>query len=213
VDVGVKYRSGTRLSAELALFSARTERELVVAANAGGRAAYANAGRTGRSGVEFSASGDLAARLGWQLAYTALDATVIDAYSTCSSTPCTVPNARVAAGNRLAGVAATQYSAELAWRATPRWRLALNLRGSGDIAVDDVNSQFAGAWQTGNLALGYDHASAAGQWHGYVRADNLGDRHYAGAVIVNESNGRYFEAAPGRALSLGVELRIGGKSS
>lgn len=213
LEVGAKYRNSPGLGAELSVFRAATERELVVAANSGGRAAYANAGRTRRSGVEVSASGDPAARLNWQLAYTALEATVIDAYSTCSTTPCTVPTARVAAGNRLAGVAATQYSAQLAWRATPRLQLALDFRGSGDVAVDDINSQFAGGWQTVSLALGYDHASAVGMWHGFVRADNLGDRRYAGAVIVNEANGRYYEAANGRAFSLGVELRLGGGSN
>jgi iron complex outermembrane receptor protein len=32
-----------------------------------------------------------------------------------------------------------------------------------------------------------------------VRFDNLFNRAYVGSVIVNESNQRYFEAAPGRA--------------
>jgi iron complex outermembrane receptor protein len=32
----------------------------------------------------------------------------------------------------------------------------------------------------------------------HVRVDNALDRRYAGSVIVNEANGRFFEAAPGR---------------
>jgi iron complex outermembrane receptor protein len=213
VDVGLKFRDPGGVSAELALFRARTERELVVAINAGGRAAYANAGRTEREGIEVSAAGNPAATLSWQLAYTALRATVLDTYNTCSSTPCTVPNARVAAGNRLAGVPASQYLLEFGWHATPRWRLSLNLRGSAEVPVDDLNSQKTAAWQTVNLALSYERSSAVGDWHGFVRADNLADRHYAGSVIVNDANGRYYEAAPGRTLSLGVELRIGRKTS
>jgi iron complex outermembrane recepter protein len=31
-----------------------------------------------------------------------------------------------------------------------------------------------------------------------ARIDNLFDRRYAGSVIVNEGNGRYYEPAPGR---------------
>jgi iron complex outermembrane receptor protein len=37
-----------------------------------------------------------------------------------------------------------------------------------------------------------------------ARIDNVTDRRYAGSVIVNESNGRYFEPAPGRTFTLKV---------
>ena len=38
------------------------------------------------------------------------------------------------------------------------------------------------------------------------RVDNLFDREYAGSVLVNEGNGRYYESAPGRSWSVGVRL-------
>ena len=40
----------------------------------------------------------------------------------------------------------------------------------------------------------------AGGWKmlGTLRLDNLFDKKYAGSVIVNEGNGRYFEPAAGR---------------
>ena len=65
-------RPGRRSTPSWRCSARARERELVVAANAGGRAAYANAGRTEREGVEVSVSGNPAARLGWQLAWTAL---------------------------------------------------------------------------------------------------------------------------------------------
>jgi len=34
--------------------------------------------------------------------------------------------------------------------------------------------------------------------------DNLLDRRYAGSVIVNEGNARYFEPAPGRNWTVGM---------
>jgi len=34
--------------------------------------------------------------------------------------------------------------------------------------------------------------------------DNLFDRRYAGSVIVNEGNARYFEPAPGRNWTVGM---------
>jgi len=41
----------------------------------------------------------------------------------------------------------------------------------------------------------------------FAGIDNLFDRRYAGSVIVNDSNGRFFEPAPGRTYFVGVELR------
>lgn len=40
----------------------------------------------------------------------------------------------------------------------------------------------------------------------YGRVDNLFDRRYAGSVIANERNGRYFEPAAGRNWGGGVSL-------
>ncbi len=39
--------------------------------------------------------------------------------------------------------------------------------------------------------------------------DNLADKRYAGTVIVNEGNGRFFETAPPRAWLLGVRVGQG----
>ena len=40
----------------------------------------------------------------------------------------------------------------------------------------------------------------------YARVDNLFDRRYAGSVIVNEGNQRYYEPAPGRNWSAGIDV-------
>lgn len=40
----------------------------------------------------------------------------------------------------------------------------------------------------------------------FGRVDNLFDREYVGSVIVNESNGRYYEPAPGRNYGIGLNL-------
>jgi iron complex outermembrane receptor protein len=42
----------------------------------------------------------------------------------------------------------------------------------------------------------------------FVRGENLLDRRYAGSVIVNEGNGRYFEPAPGRTWVAGLSATI-----
>jgi iron complex outermembrane recepter protein len=45
-----------------------------------------------------------------------------------------------------------------------------------------------------------------GAWEltGFGRVDNLFERRYAGSVIVNEGNARFFEPAPGRTWAAGL---------
>jgi iron complex outermembrane receptor protein len=52
--------------------------------------------------------------------------------------------------------------------------------------------------------VGYIAQFGPWQLRGFVRGDNLLDRRYAGSVIVNEGNGRFFEPAPGRTYLAGV---------
>lgn len=40
----------------------------------------------------------------------------------------------------------------------------------------------------------------------FGRVDNLFDKEYVGSVIVNESNGRYYEPAPGRNYGVGMNI-------
>jgi len=42
----------------------------------------------------------------------------------------------------------------------------------------------------------------------FLRIDNLLDRNTIGSVIVNESNGRYFEPAPPRTWLAGLDIRV-----
>ena len=42
----------------------------------------------------------------------------------------------------------------------------------------------------------------------FLRVDNLADRSYIGSVIVNESNGRFYEPAPGRNYMVGLQAKL-----
>ena len=53
-------------------------------------------------------------------------------------------------------------------------------------------------------SAGYVKRLGAWELNAYARVDNLFDKRYAGSVIVNESNGRYYEPAAGRSLGAGV---------
>ncbi|HZT02849.1 MAG TPA: TonB-dependent receptor [Steroidobacteraceae bacterium] len=196
-EIGAKMRLQRDLSAELAIFNTRTRNEIVVATNVGGRSTYQNAGRTRRSGAEASLDYRLSAAWHARLAYTYVDAIYVDAYLTCASTPCATPNQPVASGNRLPGVPHNDGYASLEWGQPLGWRASLSGQYISTIAVNDANSQFAAAYPVFDASGGYAAQLGATRLNLFLRLNNLLDRRYAGSIIVDDGNGRYFEPAPG----------------
>ena len=76
----------------------------------------------------------------------------------------------------------------------------------GQITANDTNTEAANAYTVINLGAQLQQTSGAWQLKEFVRIDNVANRVYAGSVIVNEGNGRYFEAAAGRSIYAGVTL-------
>ena len=211
-ELGLKTRF-TGGYANLALFRADTSDEIVTASNTGGRAIFQNAGHTERRGIELAASKAYAS--GWSVhaAYTVLEAKYADAFRTCIGAPPCAPAAAVtiAAGTDMPGIPKRSLYAELLWRAprafsygTPH--AALEVRSVSQIQVDDRTSDAAAGYTVAALRAGIE--KRIGQWvaTAFARVDNLSDSRYAGSVIVNESNGRFFESAPGRNWTIGATL-------
>lgn len=210
VELGAKWR-GAAFDLDAAVFRASADDEIGVATNAGGRSSFRNVGRTLRRGVELGAAWRPAAA--WRLALAAswLDASYRDGFLTCTAAPCTTPSVPVAAGNRIAGTQRATGFAEAAWAGGPAvgtW--GVEWRGASRTAVDDRNSDFAPGW--GTLALRWQNDWRLGTgWRLELlaRLENLAGRRYAGSVIVNEANGRYFEPGPPRSALLALRL-VGG---
>jgi len=198
-ELGAKAELAQRWRANLALFEARTSDELVVLSNQGGRSTFQNAGTTLRRGVEAAVNGSWGQGWSAQVAATVLDATYRNAFLTCGAPPCATPTLAVNAGNRIPGIPNAMLYAELAWQHRPSGLgLAAEMRHTGKIMVDDRNTDAAPAATVFALRAGLQQA--VGRWtlREFVRVDNVADRSYAGSVIVNEGNGRFFEPAPGR---------------
>jgi iron complex outermembrane receptor protein len=203
VELGAKWRDADRgVAAELAVFDARTEDEIGVATNRGGRTTFRNVGRTQRSGAELSLAWQVAPAWRAQLAASSLDARYVDGFTVCRVVPCTAPDLPVPPGNRIAGTLARTGYAELAWRPRAHHEWALEVRGQSRLPVNDVNSDFAAGF--GLLALrARTRIALDGGWLELLaRVDNLADRRVVASVIVNEGNARFFEPAPGRSLLL-----------
>jgi iron complex outermembrane receptor protein len=115
----------------------------------------------------------------------------------------------VAAGNRLPAVPDNYFYGELRWRYAPiGFGATLEVLYKSDVAVNDVNTAFADAYTVANLAFGF--TQRGGKWRvtEYLRVDNLTDKKYAGSVIVNETNGRYYEPSPQRNMTVGVQAKL-----
>jgi iron complex outermembrane receptor protein len=207
-EAGLKARSPRWGHFEVALFETRTDHEIVTETNVGGRSTFKNAGATRRRGVELQWSRETLRNLRTQVAYTYLDARYRDAFTTCTGTPCSTPNLTVPAGNRIPGIAASALYAALDWAPPRGWRAGVEGRVLGRVYVNDANSDAASGFAVAAAHVGYVARFDAWELAAYGRVDNLFDRRYAGSVIVNEGNARYFEPAPGRNWSAGVTAKI-----
>ena len=202
-EVGIKTLwRGQRVN--LAAFVVRTQNEIVIDAATGGRTTFKNAGPTSRRGIEALWDGNLPHDLHVHVAYTWLRA-VFDNDFTTGSPPLLVPS-----GARLPGVPSQEAYGELAWapRGLPGWSTALELQYVDKLYVNERNSDAAPAYAVANARIGYDIRQGPARWRTFFRVNNLLDRNYAGSVIVGDTNGRFFEPAPGRNWFAGVSVDV-----
>ncbi len=209
-EIGSKWRGrgdGRGLELDATVFGIRTTDEIGVQTNAGGRSTFQNVGRTRRWGLELAAAGELVP--GWraQAALTLLHAAYADGFLTCTAIPCNAANVAVPAGNRIAGTQRGSLWAELQ---SPTWavgQFALEWRASARSAANDLNTENAPGYATFNLRWSRRFELGPGlTLEALARVDNLADKVYAGSVIVNDANGRFYE--PGAPRNGLLSLRL-----
>jgi iron complex outermembrane receptor protein len=176
-----------------ALFQSRTSDEIVSDNASNGRTTYRNAGKTRRQGLELEGQLRLTRQLQVQAAYTYLDASFREA------------SGNAAPGNLLPGLTKQHLWLALDYRLTPEWTIGVSAEHMGKIFVNDANSEAAPAYTVAALGVGY--RKIVGPWtvRAFARVDNLFDRRYVGSVIVNDGNNRFYEGAPGRSWSTGIQ--------
>jgi iron complex outermembrane receptor protein len=201
IEVGAKAGMGTAGLLNLALFKVDTDDEIAVQSNAGGRATYQNVGRTHRQGLEASTQWKLAPAWVAYASATWTQALYADAFTSASPPP--TGTVFVTPGKALPGVPRRTAYAELTWRPSPQgWHAAIEWRHSGRIWANDVNDAFAPSYQLWALRTGWRRHWDNWRLDLLARIDNVANAHTVGSVIVNESNKRYFEPAPGRSATL-----------
>jgi iron complex outermembrane recepter protein len=207
-EAGIKA-GNEYVRANLAAFFIKTTDELAVLQNASGRTVDQNISETTRRGLELGIDANWFGGFSAQLAYTYIRAVVTDPYFTCIAAPCNPltnptgpppPNYKlVAAGSFLPAVARNSLYTGVTW-SYPALGFSTTLEaiGRAKIYADDRNSDAAAGYWVANLRFGFIQETRGWRFSEFARIDNLADRAYIGSVIVNETNTRFFEPAPGR---------------
>ena len=197
-EIGVKLRSGVH-SFDAALFQAKSTDEIVALQASGGRTVFQNADRTTRRGVEASWSAGwpgLATRVG----YTFLDARF--------KSPYVGAQGLVPADNRLPGAPRHSLFADVEGSVTDAVKAGLEMRLESKTYVNDLNSDAAPGYAVVNARLSREFRFSGAKMVLYGRIDNVLGKKYAGSVIVNDVNARFFEPAAGRRLFVGVRSQF-----
>ena len=204
-EIGAKWKYAGAQRLDVALFDIATRDEIVVDTNTNGRSTFKNAGKTVRRGVEFSHVGQLAESLRSTLSVTLLRARFASDFVSGSGT---TPN--VFSGYHLPGTPERNLYAELAWAPAGAWagfNGAVEVVRTDKLYVNDTNTDAAPASTVLNLRAGFKQTAGVWQFSQLVRLDNATDRYYAGSVIVNEGNSRFFEPAMPRNWLLSLSAR------
>jgi len=207
-EVGVKAGNDF-VRANLAAFYIKTVDELAVLQNFSGRTVDQNIGETTRRGLELGVDTEWARGFSAHFAYTYIKAVVEQPYFTCVGAPCnpltnpTAPPpanyALVAAGSFLPAVARNSLYLGVSWKFAPLgFSTTLETVGRAKIYADDRNSDAAAGYWIANLRAGFEQETKHWRFSEFGGLDNLANRAYVGSVIVNETNSRFFEPAPGR---------------
>ena len=198
-EIGAKIKSGRHLM-DFAIFNSRSKNEIVQEQARFGRSTFQNVDGVERRGAEASWRSEWNSQLSSSLAYTWLDARFSESFSSSNRT--------INSGNRLPGTPEHSLYTELQYRWHNAVTTAAEMRAESESYVNDINSDASGSYAVFNLRAGYEFNAGSTKMMLFGRIDNVFDRAYAGSVVVNDGNGRFFEPAPGRRLYVGMRTQF-----
>lgn len=197
VEVGMQGIVGAHMRVDAAVFGATARDELVGfdVPNAVGRRAFRNAGRTNRRGLETN----LSFVGGWGEAGAAY---TLSRFRFVNYTVGTTSYA----GKPIPGVPTHQGQAFLTLR-SHGWFVTSDANAASRVSADDASTVFAAAWTTLGIRAGRAPANGRFALEPTIGIDNVFDRTYASAVVINATRNRYYEPGVGRRVF--VALRAG----
>ncbi len=194
-EIGMKARF-ERHAIDLALFDVRSKNEIVPLVVDNGRTIFQNVDQVQRRGAEASVKSSWG-KINTRVGYTWLNARFNKSFINGQ-------NATIRAGNQLPGVPRQSLFADTEYRPADAFSVGLETRVESKAYVDDLNSDAAPGYAVFNVRAGYEFRMQSTKMYLFGRIDNLLNKNYAGSVIVNDGNGRFFEPAAGRRVFVGL---------
>ena len=189
---GIKHQLPRNWRLHLAFFGIESDNEILVDQSTDGRTTYRNASETSREGAELTINGALTQQLNLLVSYSYIDA---------------VFGEGPLQGNQLPGVAESQGYLRLNWQPTEQWLVQVSGQYRDDTPVNDANDTFAPSYTTWNFAVSREWQWTNSELDVWARVDNITDKDYVSAVVVNQGSGRSFEPGIGRQASVGISWR------
>ena len=199
IELGMHGVVAGRVQVDLSGFRAIVREELVPfdVPNAPGRRAFRNAGQTSRAGIEGSARaslpfGDAGTAYTWSRFR--FDSYAVGAVSY--------------AGKPIPGVPVQQLQSWVTLRCGG-WFSSVEATAATRVSADDAATVFAAGYTAWGWRAGYASPAVVSHllFEPSIGVDNVFDRHYASAVVINATRSRYFEPALRRRVY--VSLRTG----
>lgn len=205
IEAGVRGGwTAVNLQFDVVLFRLNVDNALVqTGTNEAGREFFGNAAASIHQGVEASATWTPAGGTTLRMSYTG--GTYV--YDGDITTP---DGTRAVDGNSLPGIPDHRLRAQLRQTRNGLWMQA-GVRAVSDYHVDDANTTAdrTDGYVVADLLLGHAGLQAGSLLiRPFAEVGNVFDTAYVGSVVVNAFGGRYYEPAPGRAISVGLEARF-----
>jgi len=198
-EVGMKSYLNDSTLLKFDAFSTYMDNEVVIDLAVNGQTAYKNA-QTQRHGLEWSLDSALTESVNGRMAIN-----VMKAYFVSGSSISSTGASSSIGGATLPGVATKSFFGELNWEAFKGFSIGSEFIARGRLFVEDTNTKMpAPGYAVTNLKAVWHQELSGWKFKEFVRYDNIGDRSYAGSVIVNEGNSRFFETGAPRSYMVGL---------
>lgn len=199
-EAGLKGQFASALEYRMAAFYIQLEQERLPyeLSDSPGRVFYRNAGRSRRRGVESWLQWSPFSNWKGRLSYTFSDF-AYQAYEASGV---------VFDGNVLPGIPRHLWSGMIAWQYLPKGSVTLEGRYLSELFADDSNTATAPAFLELNLRATYGIAFKWGELQAFGGLNNLLDARYVSNIRLNAFGDRFFEAAPGRNVYLGLQVAL-----
>jgi iron complex outermembrane receptor protein len=217
-EVGGRTTVERWLLVEGALFHQEIRNEFVPR-NAGGQQLFESASRARSTGLEVGGTALVAGWLDVAAAYAYTDYRFVD-FTSFVPGPTGQREEQDYGGNRLPGLPAHRASAEARLRPAGGVRATVQVEWQDRVFVENANLVEGTTYvpvRGGAVAVPFRavparallHVNAAWQLGGiglFASVENVLDARYAGSLLINDAQGRFYEAGAGRWLTLGVSV-------